>query len=292
MARNENKLMRRRLANAYLSSVVSISLVLLLVGVSSMILVNAKAVTDYFKQNLQVSVIMKPTVPESDALMFRKELDSMVFVHGTEFISKEQGEKEMEDMLGKDFLKVFETSPVPTSISVTLDPRYVLEDSLKVVETAIGKSPLVDEVVYQRSLVDALNANISKISLVLGVFIFLMLFISFVLINNTMRLTVYAKRFTVHTMKLVGATKAFIRGPFLARAAFLGLFSSVVALILLVGVLFVVRSEFVQLFEIFTLERLLFVMGIVTVAGLVICVGSTYFVVNKLVTLGKDELYY
>ena len=139
---------------------------------------------------------------------------------------------------------------------------------------------------------DALNANISKISLVLGVFIFLMLFISFVLINNTMRLTVYAKRFTVHTMKLVGATKAFIRGPFLARAAFLGLFSSVVALILLVGVLFVVRSEFVQLFEIFTLERLLIVMGIVTVAGLVICVGSTYFVVNKLVTLGKDELYY
>lgn len=257
-----------------------------------MILVNAKAVTDYFKQNLQVSVIMKPTVPESDALMFRKELDSMVFVHGTEFISKEQGEKEMEDMLGKDFLKVFETSPVPTSISVTLDPRYVLEDSLKVVEAAIGKSPLVDEVVYQRSLVDALNANISKISLVLGVFIFLMLFISFVLINNTMRLTVYAKRFTVHTMKLVGATKAFIRGPFLAKAAFLGLFSSVVALILLVGVLFVVRSEFVQLFEIFTLERLLIVMGIVTVAGLVICVGSTYFVVNKLVTLGKDELYY
>ena len=274
--------MRRRLANAYLSSVVSISLVLLLVGVSSMILVNAKAVTDYFKQNLQVSVIMKPTVPESDALMFRKELDSMVFVHGTEFISKEQGEKEMEDMLGKDFLKVFETSPVPTSISVTLE----------VVEAAIGKSPLVDEVVYQRSLVDALNANISKISLVLGVFIFLMLFVSFVLINNTMRLTVYAKRFTVHTMKLVGATKAFIRGPFLAKAAFLGLFSSVVALILLVGVLFVVRSEFVQLFEIFTLERLLIVMGIVTVAGLVICVGSTYFVVNKLVTLGKDELYY
>ena len=150
----------------------------------------------------------------------------------------------------------------------------------------------MDEVVYQRSLVDALNANISKISLVLGVFIFLMLFISFVLINNTMRLTVYAKRFTVHTMKLVGATKAFIRGPFLAKAAFLGLFSSVVALILLVGVLFVVRSEFVQLFEIFTLERLLIVMGIVTVAGLVICVGSTYFVVNKLVTLGKDELYY
>lgn len=292
MACGENKLMRRRLANAYLSSVISISLVLLLVGVSSLLLVNTRSVSDYFKENVQVSVIMKQEVPENEALMYRKTLDSMKFVHGTEFISRERGEKEMAEMLGSDFLKVFETSPVPISIGVTLNAAYVSEDSLKVVETVIKQSPIVDEVVYQRSLVDALNANLSRISMVLGVFILLMLFISFVLINNTMRLTVYAKRFTVHTMKLVGATKSFIRGPFLVRAAFLGLFSSVVALLLLVGVLFVVRSEFAQLFDIFTLDKLLLVMAIVVVSGLVICVLSTYLVVNKLVSLGKDELYY
>ena len=151
---------------------------------------------------------------------------------------------------------------------------------------------MVDEVVYQKSLVDALNSNLSRISAVLGIFIALMLFISFVLINNTVRLTVYAKRFTVHTMKLVGATRAFIRRPFLVRSAFLGLFASVVALILLTGVMFVIRSEFSMLFEIFTLDRLLMVMGIVVLSGLAICVASTFFVVNKLVSLGKDELYY
>ena len=161
------------------------------------------------------------------------------------------------------------------SISVKLKADYVSRDSLQVVESFIGASPLVDEVSCQTSLVEALNANLSKISAVIGVFIALMLFISFVLINNTMRLS-----------------KSFIRGPFLVRAAFLGLFSAVVALMLLVGVLFYVRSEFSQLFTIFTLDKLLVVMLIVIASGLVICLLSTYMVVNKLVSLSKDELYY
>ena len=283
--------MRRRLANAYLSSVISISLVLLLVGVASMLLVNTKSVSDYFKESMQISVIMKPEVSDNEALAYKETLDSMKFVRSSVFVSKAQGEKEMESMLGKDFLSVFQSSPVPVSVSVSLDAAYVAPDSLKIIETKISSSPLVDEVVYQQSLVDALNANLSKISAVLGIFIALMMFISFVLINNTMRLTVYAKRFTVHTMKLVGATRSFIRGPFLVRAAFLGLFSSVLALIMLVGILFVIRTEFSQLFEIFTLERLLIVMGIVVASGLIICVLSIYFVVNRLVSLTKDELY-
>lgn len=283
--------MRRRLANAYLSSVISISLVLLLVGVASMLLVNTKSVSDYFKESMHISVIMKPEVSDNEALAYKETLDSMKFVRSSVFVSKAQGEKEMESMLGKDFLSVFQSSPVPVSVSVSLDAAYVAPDSLKIIETKISSSPLVDEVVYQQSLVDALNANLSKISAVLGIFIALMMFISFVLINNTMRLTVYAKRFTVHTMKLVGATRSFIRGPFLVRAAFLGLFASVLALIMLVGILFVIRTEFSQLFEIFTLERLLIVMGIVVASGLIICVLSTYFVVNRLVSLTKDELY-
>lgn len=292
MALNEKKIVRRRIANAYLSSVISISLVLLLVGVSSLLLVNARSVTDYFKENLQLSVIMKQGVTDTQALEYKKTLDSCKFVHETEFVSKEQGEKEMSEMLGSDFLKVFEVSPVPVSISVKLKADYVSRDSLQVVESFIEASPLVDEVSCQTSLVEALNANLSKISAVIGVFIALMLFISFVLINNTMRLSVFDRRFSVHTMKLVGATKSFIRGPFLVRAAFLGLFSAVVALMLLVGVLFYVRSEFSQLFTIFTLDKLLIVMLIVIASGLVICLLSTYMVVNKLVSLSKDELYY
>ena len=289
---DNNKMMRRRLANAYLSSIISISLVLLLVGLASMLLVNAKTISDYFKENMQVTVMMKQTVSDDSALAYKAKLDKERFIKSSVFVSKEQGMREMADMLGEDFLDVFETSPIPVSIDITLTADYVSADSLEVVRAEIGKSPLVDEVVYQRSLVDALNANLSRISLILAVFIALLLFISFVLINNTVRLNVFARRFTIHTMKLVGATKSFIRAPFLVQSAFQGVFAAIVSIIALVAMLFFVKSEFEQLFEVFRLELLLLVAGIVLLSGLIICVVSTYFVVGKLVSLKKDELYY
>lgn len=292
MSRGENRIIGRRIVNAYLSSVISISLVLLLVGVASMLLVNAKGVSDYFKENMQVSVILKPDVSEPEALAFRQKIDGMPFIKKSVYVSKEQGAEEMKSLLGDDFLDVFETSPIPASVDVTLVADYVSSDSLEVVRKCLDDFAAVDEVVYQRSLVDALNANLSKISLVLGVFIVLLLFISFVLINNTVRLNVYARRFTIHTMRLVGATRAFIRAPFLLQAVFQGLFASLVAIIMLLVILFFIRNGFSQLFEIFRLDLLLKVMGIVVAAGLVICVTSTYFVVNRLVSLKKDELYF
>lgn len=292
MSSADNKLMRRRLANAYLSSVISISLVLLLVGVAAMLLVNAKSVSDYFKENMQVTVMMKQNVSDEAAMDFQADLDKERFIRKSLFVSKEQGMREMADMLGDDFLDVFETSPIPVSIDVTLKAEYVSADSLEMVRNEIAVSPLVDEVVYQSSLVDALNANLSRISAFLGVFIALLLFISFVLINNTVRLNVYARRFTIHTMKLVGATRAFIRAPFLVQAAFQGVFAAFIAIIALVVMMYFMRSEFQQLFEIFRLDLLLAVIGIVLASGLAICLVSTWMVVNKLVSLKKDELYY
>lgn len=293
MSSTDNKMMRRRLANAYLSSVISISLVLLLVGIAAMLLVNARSVSDYFKENMQVSVMMKQHVTDQAAMDYQNSvLDGKRFIKKTVFVSKEQGQREMADMLGDDFLEVFETSPIPVSIDITLKAEYVSADSLEVVRHEIASSPLVDEVVYQSSLVDALNANLSRISAVLGVFIALLLFISFVLINNTVRLNVYARRFTIHTMKLVGATRSFIRAPFLVQAAFQGVFAAFIAIIALVVMMYFMRSEFQQLFEIFRLDLLLTVIGIVLACGLAICLVSTWFVVNKLVSLKKDELYY
>lgn len=292
MAYGENKIMRRRLANAYLSSALSITLVLLLVGVASLLLVNTDSVSDYFKENMKVSVLMMPEVSEGEAMAYCAELDSLPFVRTAEFISRARGEQEMTEMLGSDFLSVFETSPIPVSVDLSLDAAYVSDDSLRVVSARIGESPLVDEVVYQKSLVDALGTNLAKISLVLGIFIALLLFISFVLISNTMRLNVYARRFTIHTMRLVGATKGFIRGPFLLNSALLGLFSALASLLLLVGLLFLVRNHFSMLFTLFSLDMLLLTMGIVVVSGVVICVVSTYFVVGRLVSLDKSELYY
>ena len=283
MASGENRLIRRRLAGAWLSTVISISLVLLLVGVAGLLVANARSVSDYFKENMQVG--------DDEAMEYVSDLDAKPFIKSTTFVSREQGAKEMTDLLGEDFLNVFEAAPIPVSVDVTLKADYVSSDSLEVVKNEIMKSPLVDEVVYQQSLVDKLNTNLRKISMVLGVFIVLLLFISFVLINNTVRLNVFSRRFTIHTMRLVGATKSFIRAPFLVQAVFQGLFSALLATLMLVGILFFVRSEFAQLFEVFRLDMLLIVIGVEILAGVLICVVSTALVVGRLVSLSKDELY-
>jgi len=286
-----NRLVRRRLFGAWVSTVISISLVLLLVGVASILLLNARSVSDYFKENLQVSVLMKQDVTEEQALAYQSSLAGIPGVKATTFISREQGIEEMAQMLGRDFLDVFSTAPVPVSIDVNLEAAYVSPDSLEVVKKALSASPLVDEVVYQTSLVEALNANLQKIGLVLGVLILLLLFISFVLIGNMVRLNVFSRRFTIHTMQLVGATRGFIGAPFIGQSALQGLFAALVAILLLVGGLFILRKEFVQLFEIFRLDTLLATMGIVIVSGVLICVVSTWIVVGRLVRFDRDQLY-
>lgn len=292
MSKGEIKTVRRRIINAYISSVISISLVLLLVGVASLLLVNARSVSDYFKENMQVTVMLKPDVSDEEAVGFQSVLEEMRFIRSTEYVSREQGAEEMAELLGEDFLDVFDSTPIPVSVDVTLDADYVSRDSLEVVRKEISASPLVDEVVFQMSLVEALNANLSKISSVLAIFIALMLFISFVLINNTVRLSVFDKRFTIHTMKMVGATRGFIRAPFMLQSMFQGLFSAIIAILMLLAILFFIRNGFAQLFEIFRLDLLLVVMGIVTASGIIICMGSTWLTVNKLVSLNKDELYF
>ncbi|MBR6883963.1 MAG: permease-like cell division protein FtsX [Bacteroidales bacterium] len=291
MPNPNNRLVRRRLFGAWVSTVISISLVLLLIGVASLLLLNARSVSDYFKENVQVSVLLRQDVTEEQGLAFESTLAGIPGVRSTTFISREQGVEEMAQMLGSDFLDVFASAPVPVSIDVNLQADYVSTDSLEVVKAALSASPLVEEVVYQTSLVEALNANLEKIGLILGVLILLLLFISFVLIGNMVRLNVFSRRFTIHTMQLVGATRGFIRAPFIGQSALQGLFAALVAIGLLVGGLFILRKEFVQLFEIFRLETLLTVMGIVVVSGVLICVVSTWIVVGRLVRYDRDQLY-
>lgn len=291
MAKKENRMIRRRLVSSWISTVLTISLVLLLVGAAALLLVNARSVSDYFKENMQISVILKQDVGEDDALAYQKKLDGLSCIRSTEFISREQGISEMAEMLGEGFLDVFESAPVPISIDVTLKADYVSPDSLDVVKAQIGTSPLVEEVVYQGSVVDALNANLKKISLVIGALILVLLFISFVLISNTVRLNVFSRRFTIHTMQLVGATRRFIRSPFVLRSAFQGLFAALLAIAMMVGGLFILRSEFSPLFEVFRLDLLLVVFGIVIVTGVLICTVSTFIVVNRLVGYSRDDLY-
>jgi cell division transport system permease protein len=187
---------------------------------------------------------------------------------------------------------VFETSPVPLSVDVTLNAAYVHPDSLALVTRGLAEPSIVDEVETQQTVVEALTANLARISIVLGVFILLLLFISFVLINNTVRVSVFARRFTIHTMKLVGATRGFIRAPFVRAAVLQGLCSSLLAVGMLWALLEAVRRSFPELVAIVDLRQLLLVCGIVVAVGVLLCVVSTALVVNRLVAASKDDLYY
>jgi cell division transport system permease protein len=291
MARKENRTLRRRLAFSWISTVICISLVLLLVGVAALLLVNARSVSNYFKENLKLSVILVQDASEDQAIRLQSGIDAITGVRTTEFISREQGIGEMARLLGEDFLDVFETAPVPISIDVSLDAAYVEADSIAVIRRKIEASPLVDEVVYQKSLVDKLNQNLRKISMVIAVLIALLLFISFVLIANTVRLKVFARRFSIHPMKLVGATRGFIRGPFMWQSAIQGLFASLLAICMIIGALYFLRNSFSVLFQMFSLRMLLPVMAIVVVAGEVICLVSTWITVGRAVGMSKDEIY-
>ena len=292
MPKPESKMMKRRLANAYLSSVISITLVLLLIGVAALVVINSGSVARYLKENVKISVLFVQNATEQDAEEYLGSVRALPYVHDTRLITREEGERELAEMLGEDFLDVFETSPVPISVDVTLNAEYVVPDSLAFVSEVLAASPMVEEVDSQQPLVAILNENLAKISAVFGVFILLLLFISFVLINNMVRLSVFARRFTIHTMKLVGATKAFIRAPFLRGALLQGLISAFLASAAIWGIYYAARSSFSELFEIFDIVTLLESTGIIFICGVLICVLSTYFVVGRLVSANKDELYY
>lgn len=291
MGKKESNILFRRLIHSYLSSVISISLVLFLVGIAGIVAANAKGVSDFFKENITLSAIMNVEVNEVEAEGVAKKFSKKRYVKSVDIISKEQGVKEMKEMLGEDFLNVFETNPIPVSLDIQVNAEYFSKDSLAMIQKDLQKEKLVAEVVYQESLVDLLNANLEKVGLVLGVFILLLMFISFVLINNTVRLNVYSKRFTIHTMRLVGATKGFICRPFAGQAFFQGVISSSIAVLALIGVMYVVRSEFYQLFELLDVRMLGLVLLCVIAIGVLICVISTLIVVRRMVSLTNDELY-
>lgn len=292
MKKKEKGVIFRRLLHSYLSSIISISLVLLIVGILGVLAVNASAVSSYFKENIRVSVIFDKGTPDSEAQSFMKNIEKKNYVKRAEFISKERGSEEMKKMLGDDFLEVFDVNPIPLSVDLYLKAGYLDTDSLKTIAAELSEMPDVREVAYQESLVNVINQNLEKIGLVLSVVLILLLFISFVLINNTVRLNVYSKRFTIQTMKLVGAKRSFIRKPFIRQGVYQGMIAGVISSIMLVIALFVVKKDINQLFVIFDMKLIALVLVGVILAGITICIISTWIVVNKLLSVSADEIYY
>ena len=255
-------------------------------------LLNAHRVSVFFKENLSLSVILSEGTSEADAAWVRKQLDISSFVRETKYISKEQAAEEMKQRLGDDFMSAFNYNPLPVSIEAKLTANYANTDSVAVIERQLKEIPHIREVSYQRSLIDLVNENINKIGLVMLIFITLLLFVSTVLINNTIRLSIHAKRFLINTMRLVGATNTFIRKPFLYKSLLQGFFAGLIAVLLISGILYVLQNEFGELLGFVDMKQIALLFMVVLSLGMLISWIATYFSVTRFLRNNKDALYY
>lgn len=292
MATKEKNMIRRRLVRSYITSVISISLVLTLVGASAIFWVNADNIARYFKENVTFTLIMKQRVAETEASALADSLADCENVKSAVFISKQQGAEELKELLGEDFLDVFETTPVPASIDIKFDGDLVDGENLAALRSNFEKDDRIEEVAYQETLVEALNANLSRITLILSIVIGLLLIISFALINNTVRLNIYSRRFTIHTMRLVGARNSFIRKPFLRQAAVQGGVSGLLAATTLAAGVYYVSLKSPLLYSIFDLKVIGITLAMLVLTGIVICMISATMVVSRLAYSSKDDLYF
>jgi len=292
MATKEKNVIFQRIIQAYLSSVISITLVLFLVGATAFLGLNAQKLIHYIKENAVLSIVLQDGISEEEALLVVKKIQSMPYVRKANYVSQEQGTKEMAELLGDDFLAQFDFNPIPVSIEINLLAHWVTPEDIEMIEKNIAEINGVREIFYQKFVIDLVTKNMERIALGLLIFISLLLFVSFVLINNTVRLSVYARRFTIHTMRLVGATKGFIRRPFMTQAIFQGLISSLIAVLLLIGSFTLLQKELTDIYWLLDFEFLLVLFGAIVVIGIGICLFSTYFVINRIVKIDTGALYY
>ena len=291
VAKGKN-IVHKRLIRSYITSVISISLVLVLMASAAVFAVNAGGLARWFNENMAVSVMLKQSTTEKEGRALAEDLATRPYVKESRFISKEEGAEEMKSLLGDDFLSVFNSSPIPISIDLKLNGDYITKDSLEWVKAKLLENRHVEEVVYQETLVDRLNTNLRSISVVLGVVIVLLLVISFALINNTVRLNLYARRFTIYTMSLVGAKRSFIARPFLRQAVAQGAVAGLIAAGILYGVIRYLSRDSELLNMILDMRLVWAVLAGTVVVGILICVISTLLVVNRVAFSSKDDLYY
>ena len=291
MIEKTNKSITFRLRTSFITSIISISLVLFLLGILGFIALNANTLSRYVKENLGFSIFLKDSVKTVDMQKFQKDIGVMSGVKATRFISKEEAAQTLKNDLGEDFISFIGYNPLPATIDVKFYSEFTEPDSLAKFEKVILQYPIVREVTYQKSLLNVVNENLKSISFILMCFISLMLVICIALINNTIRLTVYSKRFTIKSMQLVGATRGFISGPFVLKGTINGLIGAFVALSMLSGIIFYLQNDFKKIASYVDFELLGILYLSVIFLGILITSISTYFAVNKYINIKTDNLY-
>ncbi|PKP03510.1 MAG: cell division protein FtsX [Bacteroidetes bacterium HGW-Bacteroidetes-6] len=280
-----------RLGGSYITMIISISLVLLILGLSGLILLQSKGVVKIAKENILITVMFKDSLPEADMLALQKKMQMNEKVKTCDMVSSEEAAKRMVDETGEDFVTDLGFIPIPPSLDITVESEYGDSANIEALVADVMKEPIVGNVYYDKDQVQDINANTQSIMLYLLGFAVIVFIISYSLISNTIRLAIYSKRFIIRSMLLVGATRGFIRRPFLLQSLWMGAVSSLIALILLEGVMTLLYNQIPDLRAIQDDTQMYFLFGGIVLSGMLISWLSSWSALNRYIKMKTDFLY-
>jgi len=283
---------RARTRSSNVSTVIGIALVLFMLGVLGFLVLNARSLERYFKENVRVELFLKRDLKEVDVMQFRKELDTEDYTFETRYVTADEAAEQLKKDLGEDFLGVLGSNPLLPSVELRLNANYAQADSLKWIVEQLKKDQRVQEVAYNAAVVENIDANVGKLGLLVLGFTALLLIIAIALINNTIRLAIYSKRFLIRTMHLVGATQWFIKKPFLGQSLWQGVIGAVLAIGLLVGLLQLVKHYMPDLLAFTDMPALAMLFMGVLVLGILISLISTWFAVRRYLRMNSEDLHW
>lgn len=291
MSKSVNKQTVKRLRTSYLTTIISISLVLFMLGILGLVLLNANQISNHVKENYGFSIILKKDIKQVDIARIKKELDAEPFAKSTEYIDPEKAAQEYQEAIGEDFVKFIGDNPLKPSIEVKLNAAYANSDSLAIIESELTENSNIHEVFYKPNLINEVNQNMKNISFYLLIFSGLLLIIAMALINNTIRLSIYSKRFVIKTMQLVGARHSFIRRPFVMTGIGNGLVAAFIAIGLIITLLYYLQQEFPEIINFKDVELYGALFLIVVILGIIISWISTNLAVRKYLRIETGDLY-
>jgi cell division transport system permease protein len=291
MARQEDKYYNRKIRTSHFSTVISITLVLFMLGLLGMLLLNTRKLSNYAKENIGFSIMIKEGVKEAEIMALLKKLDTEEYVKSTEYIPKDKAAIQLKKELGEDFIGFLGYNPLLPTIDLRLKADFASLESVKGIEKKLLLNPEVKEVFYQKDLLEMVNQNMERISLIILGFSIVLMIIAIALINNTIRLSVYSRRFIIRTMQLVGATRHFIRKPFIRNGIIDGLVGAIVANGLLMVVMYFLFQEIPELIQMVDLAFYIGLLVTVLLMGILISWFCTWLSVRKYLRMKTDELY-
>ncbi|TDO98538.1 cell division protein FtsX [Flavobacterium sp. 245] len=291
MSSNFDKFQKRRLISSYFSVVLSVFLVLFLLGVLGLFIINSKKLADDFKEKIAMTVFFKNEANDSVIKAFNTELKRAPFAKSFVYVTKEKAAKEHTDIIGEDFLTFLGENPLLNSYDIHLKADYVERDSILKIESGLRKNTMIEDIVYDKQLVNLVNDNIKKVSMWILIISGFLTVIAVLLINSSLRLSIHSNRFIIKTMQMVGATKSFIRKPFVTRSVKLGMLGAALAIVALIGLLIYVETNFPGLGILEDKALIGLVLLAVFGLGVLITWVSTHFATQRFLNLRTDDLY-